>query len=197
MLLTVAKLWFDMSKNSDIPVNKEYKWHVLYVKHKHEFKVISEAKLFGISTYVPVCSVLRHWKDRDKWIEQPLFSGYVFVRTSCLEYYRLLNHPSVYGYVMFNRQPAVITQNQINAIRILEKERKDVAVSAMTEKEFSRGDCVKIVSGQLRGLEGIIEQLEGNRYLKIVIPAINAMLKVRVSGDSVSHHTTAPSVVSG
>ena len=59
--------------------DKKY-WYVVYTKPRWEKKVYSLLEEEGIEAYCPLNKVHKQWSDRMKWVEEPLFKSYVFVR---------------------------------------------------------------------------------------------------------------------
>ena len=55
-------------------------WKVIYTASRQEKKVAVLLERFGIAYYLPLVKKLRLWSDRKKWVEMPLFNGYVFVK---------------------------------------------------------------------------------------------------------------------
>ena len=60
-------------------------WWALYTKPRHEKKAKLEIEKKGITVYLPLNRVLRQWSDRKKWIEEPLFPGYIFIHGDAVE----------------------------------------------------------------------------------------------------------------
>ena len=57
------------------------RWYAVYTKGRHEKAFERELRKKRIETFLPVRRVVRHWSDRKKLIEEPLFKSYLFVRT--------------------------------------------------------------------------------------------------------------------
>ena len=65
-------------------------WYALYVKSRAEKKVAADLSANSIEYYLPLQKVLKQWSDRKKWVEEPLFRSYVFVRIISDDYYKVL-----------------------------------------------------------------------------------------------------------
>ena len=63
----------------DIERDTRY-WYAVYTAPRAEKKVRERFLESGIEHYLPVQMVTRKWHDRMKKIEQPVLSGYIFVR---------------------------------------------------------------------------------------------------------------------
>src|SRR5680860_635883 len=94
--------------------NKHRKyWHVIYIRSRSEKKVVSELTLKNIEGFVPMQKKLRQWKDRKKWVEMPIISGYCFVHISRKEYVEVLKTNNVVCYLTFEGKAAIVPDYQI------------------------------------------------------------------------------------
>lgn len=130
----------------------EMNWCVAYTCANHEKKVQQQLQLRGIETFLPLYQSVRRWKDRRVCLELPLFPGYVFVRIALRERLRVLDIPSVAHLVGFNGQPACLPSEEIEALR------RGLTCPRYPEPHpyLNAGRRVRIKSGPLEGLEGII-----------------------------------------
>jgi len=101
-------------------IDKNYKWYVLFVRTNHENKVRNILNRLNIESYLPLIKELRYWSDRKKWMERPLFPGYIFLRVSCREFFSVMDNNSVISYVKEGQNPASISEDQISMIRQVE-----------------------------------------------------------------------------
>ncbi|HVO61422.1 MAG TPA: UpxY family transcription antiterminator [Terriglobales bacterium] len=157
------------------------RWFAVHTRSRHEKLVAQQFGEQGVTSYLPVVRQVRVWSDRRKIVELPLFSCYVFVKL-------LPNHEQrlrvlrVHGVLSFVGTPngvgLSIPEEQINAVRILIE--KELAVSSHPFLKI--GQRVRIRSGALNGVEGILVSRSGERALVISLDAIQKSLKVRVEG---------------
>ena len=72
-------------------------WNVLYTKSKTEKKVFERLSSLGIDVYCPCQRTLKKWSDRKKWVDEPVFKSYIFVKSPDSESQKLqiLNTPGV------------------------------------------------------------------------------------------------------
>ena len=72
-------------------------WNVLYTKSKTEKKVFERLSNLGIDVYCPCQRTLKKWSDRKKWVDEPVFKSYIFVKSPDSESQKLeiLNTPGV------------------------------------------------------------------------------------------------------
>ena len=62
----------------ELSTSENEKWKAIYTSSRQEKKVAAYLEKFEIENYLPIYKSLRFWKDRKKWVEMPLFNGYVF-----------------------------------------------------------------------------------------------------------------------
>ena len=71
----------------------------------------------GLETFVPWHGVRRRWSDRLKVVEENLFPGYVFCRSSFDDRKTVLGQPGVATVVSFDHTPAAIPDSEIETVR--------------------------------------------------------------------------------
>jgi transcription antitermination factor NusG len=145
-------------------------WYVLYTSARAEKRAEERLKETGVETFLPLHRVKRKWSDRVKVVEQPLFFSYIFV--NCDDY-KLRQLPFVYGVsriVYYNGRPAVVRENEINAI----KEFLDIAKH---REIISNGDEVEILCGPLKSKSGKVIEVN-DKYAKLTIEELGAKICV-------------------
>lgn len=147
----------------NITTKKICKWHAIYVKYRHELKVLELLKSKGIESYLPLRLTKRIWSDRIKVIKEPLFPGYIFVRVTHAMYYEVLFTDGVLKYVSFENKPAVIRDYQIESLKLfMEKLNDEVEVS--TDRIY-KGSHVKVLTGPLKNVIGEVVETRGKKRL--------------------------------
>jgi len=156
------------------------KWYALMTRARNERVVVSRLQERGIESFLPTISEIHRWKDRNKRVELPLFSCYVFVkmRLTNEQYYRACNIDGVFGFVGPRGGPAPIPDDQIDAVRTLLREQ----LSWSNHSFLKVGQRVRVRGGALDGIEGVLQACNGERTLVISIDAIQRSLAVRVDG---------------
>lgn len=103
----------------EININKlaVKQWHVIYTKSKWEKKVDQLLNDKGFESWCPVQKQERHWSDRKKIIEVPLFRSYVFVKASKEDYTKILSTIGVVNFLYFEKKPAIIRDIEIEEIK--------------------------------------------------------------------------------
>lgn len=165
--------------------NKNQKhWHVIYTRSRAEKKVIEELVYKKIDCFLPLQKKLRQWKDRKKWVEMPLMTGYCFVNISRKEYEEVLKTANVVCFITFEGKAAIVPDNQIEAIkRMLKQYDFDVTVSTET---FEPGKKVEVIEGPLMGLRGELIEARGKNKFTLRITQINSTFSVEIPASHLS-----------
>ena len=123
----------------------------------------------GIDTFLPLMKVLKQWSDRKKWVEEPLFRSYLFVRIKQDEYYKALSVTGVVKYITFEGRAVPIPEQQILAIKQFLGNDEDIAIFS---EPFKIDDKVEICRGTLKGLLGNLVDIRGKQKVRIEIESI-------------------------
>ena len=156
-------------------------WHALYTRPRYEKRVADEIQRKGILSYLPLMHILKQWSDRKKWVDEPLFRGYVFIQGNSVERYRSLQTTGVVRMVEFQGRPAVVPEEEIDRIRRILREAECVEPCVT----MNVGDRVSIVRGPLMGIEGRLIEIHGRSRLVVSVPSINQALRLCVSRSDV------------
>ena len=155
-------------------------WYAFVTRPRHEKKARLSLDGAGIENYLPIRSVLRQWKDRRRWIEEPLFSCYIFARIAYNRRWDVLTSPSIVRIVSFNHTPAPVREEEIETIRRILTTGVEVGVQPV----LLRGTQGRISSGPLAGLEGMLMGQRGEKFFVVHIPAIGKSVLVSM-GDNI------------
>lgn len=155
-------------------------WYAVQTRARHEKVVVQRLQQHGITTFLPITTEVHRWSDRKKTVESPLFSCYVFARIAPTNFdrVRVLRVDGVLSLVGSCGQGTPIPDEQIESVRILLEER----LPWSSHPFLKIGQRVRIRSGALDGLEGILVARNGNETLVISVDAIQRSLAVRVEG---------------
>lgn len=160
-----------------------YSWYALYTKVNREKKVQENLKEANIESYLPLSKTLRQWSDRKKWIEEPLFRCYIFVRVSNLEFFSVLKFDGVVKYVSFGGSPQTIPDNQIDNIRTLIKHKQEEVI--LTKDHVAKGVKAEVLYGPLKGVKGEVVEILGQSRILIRIESIGCSLHTNISRDEI------------
>ena len=112
-----------------------YEWYAIYTRVHQEKKIYSILMEQNIECYLPLIKTLKQWSDRKKWIEEPLFRCYLFVKVSYVEYFNVLTIPGVVNYVCFGGIAQKIPVIQIENIKTLMSQKQEDVV--LTREDLS------------------------------------------------------------
>jgi len=166
-----------MAKLSTYAVNCEYKWYAIYTRLNHEKVVEKNLKENNIDVYLPKRKVLKTWSDRKKWIEEPLFRPYVFVRVCNKEYHKVLQIPSVLNYIHFEGKAASLPDEQVELIKNITYNDLDFETS---QTSFDIGQQAEVINGSLKGWKGEVINFRGKSRLRILIGHLNYSIIVDI-----------------
>ena len=165
--------------------NQQKLWYVVYTRSRAEKKVRDELTFNNIECFLPLQKKLRQWKDRKKWVEMPLMSGYCFVHISRKEYDKVLQITNVVCYVTFDGKAAVIPEKQIDFVKqILKQSDFEVSVS---HESFKPGKKVEIIEGPMVGLRGELVEARGKNKFIIRLNQINSTFTIEITAEQVSY----------
>lgn len=152
-------------------------WFALYTRPRYELRVHKELETMGIESYLPLQKTLKKWSDRKKWVEEPLFKSYCFVRIAPEYYRKPLEIIGAVRYIYFEGKPAKIRDSEIDAIRMICDSDFPVEV---VDRDFVAGEKISISCGPLSGLEGEFIESAGKHKVLVRIDSINHALLVSV-----------------
>ena len=130
----------------------------------------------GIETYCPMNRVRKKWSDRLKWVDEPLFKSYVFVRMESDSFTAVRMVPGVLNFVYWLGKPAMVKEREIDEIRRFLGEYTDVQLEPLDLKPDGR---VVIVSGVLMDREATIRRVLQNS-VEVVIESLGYKLVAQV-----------------
>jgi transcription antitermination factor NusG len=159
----------------------EVKWYAVYTKPKWEKKVAYNMSLAGIENYCPLNRVVRKWSDRKKVIYEPLFTSYVFFRTSdkLVDKIKLVN--GVVGIVSWLGKPAIIRDSEIETICQFLNAHQSVRIEKSVIKA---NDQIRIIDGPFKNQEGKVIELN-NKSVKVELPSLGFMMIAEVATNKV------------
>ena len=167
-----------------MPLEKpNYQWYAIYTRANAEKKLFDNLQEKKIECYLPMRRTQKMWSDRKKWVDEPLFRCYIFVKVSYIEFFSALNTPGVVCYVSFGGKAQAIPENQINNIRrFLAQIDHEVTLSY---ERIQKGVNVEVLYGSLQGIKGEVINVCGQSRLLIRIDSMNCSLYANISKDEV------------
>ena len=163
--------------SQDVNCLSKKKWYAIYTRSRFEKKVYQDLQKINIECFLPIQKVLKQWSDRKKWIEEPLFRSYIFVRVSENEYYEVLKVNGVQWFVTSEGHAIPVREKQIE---ILKKILSTEIEFEVTHDDLEPGADIEIISGSLKGLTGRLIRYKGKQKVVINIETINHSIILNV-----------------
>jgi len=178
--MAVSSLLWDLPQPLPLIETETQCWYGLHTRPRHEKIVAYRLEERGVTTFLPLVTEVHGWSDRKKTVQLPLFSCYVFAKFTPdrSDRLRVLRVDGVFGLVGTRGEGTAIPDEQIDAVRSL----VETQLPWSAHPFLKIGQRVRIRSGALNGLEGILVSRNGDRTLVISIEAIQRSLAVRVEG---------------
>lgn len=161
---------------------QEPRWYAFVTKPRHEKKAKLSLDGAGIENYLPLRKTLRQWNDRRRWVEEPLFSCYIFARVAYSRRWDVQTSPSVIRIVNIANQPTPVRDEEITTIRRLLSTEGEIEV----EPGLMPGTQVRIDSGPLAGLEGKLTGYRGQKWFVVHVPAIGKSVLISIEENVVT-----------
>jgi transcription antitermination factor NusG len=164
------------STESSRQVSATSDWYAIYTRHQHEKIVACVLENKGFATLLPLYEEHRRWRDRVKLLSLPLFPCYVFIKGGLDRRLDILTTPGIHSFVSSGGQPAPISSDEIGAIQ------RGVDVGARFEPHsfLKRGEQVRVKSGSLEGVEGILVRQKGLYRLVLSVEILGKAASVEV-----------------
>lgn len=162
-----------------MPLIENDSWFAVQVTPRHEKKVDAILQQQNYGHFLPMCRMRRKWSDRVKVIEQPLFPGYVFVRTQSCSVGKVHRTPGIIRILSFGGRPCPVPDTQIEALRRIIDSKCDICPIPY----LAIGQKVQIITGPLSGLTGIISHFKNRGRLIVSVDLIMRSIVVEIDGN--------------
>ena len=151
-------------------------WYAVRVRSNYESNVSTVLEDKGIEKFLPTYQSRRRWADRIKTLDLPLFPGYVFCRIPLDQRNLVLTTGGVVDIVRVGRVPAPVSDAEIEAVRAVVQSR----THAEPWPYLKIGETVRIHSGSLAGVEGILIRVKTSWRLVISITLLQRSVAVEI-----------------
>lgn len=160
----------------------EKRWYAVYTRPRWEKKVYGLLLEKGREVYCPLNKVRKKWSDRMKWVEEPLFKSYVFVRLTADEMTAVRMVSGIVNFVYWLGAPAIVKDKEIEAIRKFLDEYDDVHVEPLELKKDAK---ITIRKGAFMDKEAKVVQVLSNNKVQVVIESLGYALVAVVERSNV------------
>src|SRR5258706_5090168 len=163
-------------------------WHALYTRHQHEKPIARMLSSKGHEVFLPLYAVARRWQDRSKHLSLPLFPRYVFIRGGRDPQVQILGTPGGFNVGGWAGHPAAIPESQIESIR----QMADGSRRLEPHPYPVSGDRVRVRSGTLQGLEGILVRRKNISRLVVSLEMLGRSAAVEIDASCLEMVDRAP-----
>ena len=157
-------------------LSEEYPWFALRVKACREKYVAANLRHKGLTEFLPVYRAMRNWSDRRKEIELSLFPGYLFCKFDPEVRVPVLTTPGVTSIVGIGKIPMPVQQSEIDAIQAV----VDSGLNAGPWPFIAAGQQVRIEEGPLRGVEGVLVEVNHQNRLVVSVTLLQRGVAVDI-----------------
>jgi transcription antitermination factor NusG len=157
-------------------------WYAVYTKPRWEKKVHDLLQKKGFESYCPTNRIRRQWSDRLKWVEEPLFKSYVFVKVSEEEAAAVRWVDGIVNFVYWLGKPAQVKDKEIELIRKFLNDYQEVHAERI---DVLADMNVAIRKGALMDKEGKVIKVLKNK-VQVIIYSLGYSLTAIVEKTNVS-----------
>src|SRR5262245_3337232 len=156
-------------------------WYAIQTRSRHEKVVRDQLAAKSITHLLPLWRKRSIWKDRVKFVDVPLFSGYLFGYFALQDKIAVLETVGVARLVGINGKPMPIPEEQIVAVRTMMEHR----LPCSPHPYLVEGMRVRIKCGLLAGAEGILIAKKQRHRLVISLDIIHQAVAVDVDSAAI------------
>ena len=172
----------DLLRSESDPVEQDQslreRWLAVYTKSRHEKILNQELAKKGIAGFLPLRKIVRHWSDRKKVIEEPLFKSYLFVHIPWVKRWQVLNSVGAVSFVgMRQGMASEIPVKEIETVRKF----VDGEIQMDPFPYLRAGERVYVRSGPFKGAEGFV--VHKNNQCRLVISLDLLMQSISIEID--------------
>lgn len=179
----IATDHFTEAKSRSLNMRVEENWYALKVKFKCEKICHQLLKERGVKSFLPLRKKIRKYGKRIRHSELPLISNFVFVCLSYEDMKKVYDVPYVFDFLRIGKEIARVKQEEIDLLKRLVGQEIDDPQPIGTH--LSVGDNVRIISGELTGIEGKIIEIRNNKKLLVQLGSLGFEFIVEIPRTSI------------
>jgi transcription antitermination factor NusG len=152
-------------------------WFAVHTRSRHEKTIVARLNSQSTEVFLPLHRSRHAWKNGvHAEVDLPLFPCYLFARIDIHDRVRLLRTPGVLGFAATSAHPTAIPNEEIALLRTATER-----LTAEPHPYLNCGDRVRVVTGLLAGMEGILTRRKHQYRVVLSIEAIMRSVAVEVS----------------
>jgi transcription antitermination factor NusG len=169
--------------------NSLLSWFAVFTRSNHEKRVAEYYAVRQIEHFLPLYHVVHAWtNNRKAALDLPLFPGYLFVHISPQQRLRVLGAPGALCLVGHGNLPSPLPDFEIESLR--DGLRRG---SFEPHPYLATGSSVRIRTGPLAGMEGVIVRKKNSFRVVITLALIQQSVAVEVDCDELEPITSQTS----
>lgn len=158
----------------------ERKWFAVFTVPQNEKSALRYLEMRNVESFLPTYETVRVWKNRQrKKCVLPLFPSYLFVRIGHSERGKVLQAPGVLHIVGNGRHSVPLEDSQVEFLRSGFRGK-----NLEPYTDFAVGEKVRIETGVMQGVEGILVRRSNQLRFVISVKLINQFAAVEVDADA-------------
>jgi len=162
---------------------KEIKWYVLHTRSRFENVVKDQLIKKNIEVFLPKIMKLSARKDRKKFIEVPMFPGYLFVKSNFTPEHRLkiLKTTGAVDFIGTKLGAVPVKNETIESLILFSLSKEEI----FTGKGFKKGQKVIITQGPLAGVKGVFKKEAGKTKIIVQIDILGRYAYTEINESNV------------
>lgn len=167
-----------------IDAGTEQYWYAIHVRSRHEIKVVERLTQAGKEVFLPTVERQRKWKDRKKSVAFPLFPGYLFayIARNIDDRLSILKTKGVVRFLgTIPGEPEAVPEEQIISLKRLVASKEELDPYPYLKE----GQRVRVKSGPLAGVEGILAQKKDRHMLVLSVDILQQGVSVKIEAGDV------------
>ena len=155
--------------------NQEF-WFAARTRANQELGIRKSLIKYNKTYYLPTHTITRRISDRIKKVEVPIINNLIFIRTTKANAFSLIKEYGLKLSYLKDRETGsllVVPEKQMADFMFVMDLSPETAI--YNNEDFAAGDKVRIVKGQLAGLEGELVRIAGKNHVLVRIPQVLAV----------------------
>ena len=165
-------------------VGESRDWYAFRVRSRHEKLVSTSLRGKGFEEFLPLTQSRRKWADRCKTIEIPLFPGYIFCNAERSEIGGIRCTPGIVDVIRAGSSPVPASRSEIESLR--DATEAELRLQSWPYIDPSTTGRVRITSGPLVGLDGMLIEVRGKERLILSVDLLRRSVLVDLPFSSVT-----------
>lgn len=156
-------------------------WYIVFTKPKCEKKVSALLTKRKIENFCPInCKQIKSVR-KNKVLYEPLFDCYVFTYIGEIDIDQLRHADGVVSLVYWKGQPAIIKNNEIDAIREFTNDHQNIKLE---RTQVNVNGVLRIIDGPSYSMDGKVLTVK-NKAMKVNLPSLGFTMIAEMERESI------------